>query len=448
MTFRKFDILLILQLVIIAVTNFIIAWMILQEHLRVSILYFSIVLVIEVIVLFRFISKNNYDIFRFLESVKHRDELTKLNLQDSKKSHRELRKLLNEIADSYSRVKIEKESEHHYFLNTIKHVGVGLISFDNNGNIELINEAAEKLLKLSNPKNISQFNKAGDHFDKILQELTTGKPQLIKIKRRDEILQLSLNATSFIIKSHKVKLVSLQDIRSEIQQEEIEIWQKLIRVLTHEIMNSAGPITSLSSTLSQTFAEEFQQNEQIENTIKKQFLIGLQAIEKRSRGLAKFVETYRSLTKIPKPVFSEIELKGLLEQIALLMEEELRKENVSLKIQIQPKTFSITADEKLISQVLINIIRNAIQSFETSNNNRIVINVLKTNDDQTLIEIHDNGPGISDEVREKIFIPFFTTREDGSGIGLSLSRQIMNLHGGSINIKTNIETGTTVELML
>jgi len=446
MTFRKFDILLMLQLVIIAATSFVIAWMIVQDHLKVSVLYFSIVLVIEVIVLFRFISKNNLDIIRFLDSVKHRDELTKLNVKDSKRSHRELRKLLNEIAQSYSQVKIEKESEHYYFLNTIKHVGVGLLSFDEKGNIELINEAAERLLRMNNVKSISQFKKVTENFDRILFDLPTGKAQLIKIKRKDEILQLSLNATSFIIKDHKVKLVSLQDIRSEIQQEEIEIWQKLIRVLTHEIMNSAGPITSLSSTLSQTFHEELNQDNSIGESVKKQFLIGLQAIEKRSRGLAKFVETYRSLTKIPKPVFAEIELQGLFDQIKLLMKDEITQVNAAIDIKLQPEILSITADEKLISQVLINIIRNAIQAFDSKENNLVKINAFQTTNDQTLIEIHDNGRGISEEVLEKIFIPFFTTRENGEGIGLSLSRQIMILHGGSINIKSNPETGTIVEL--
>lgn len=446
MTFRKFDILLLLQLLLIAATNFIIAWTLLQDHLKVSVIYFSIVLVIEIVILFRFISKNNLDILRFLDSVKHRDELTKMNLNDSKKSHRELRKLLNEIAESYSQVKIEKESEHYYFLNTIKHVGIGLISFDEKGNIELINEATEKLLRLNNPKNISQFKKLDENFDQILEDIPTGKAQLIKLKRKDEILQLSLNATSFIIKDHKVKLVSLQDIRSEIQQEEIEIWQKLIRVLTHEIMNSAGPITSLSSTLSQTFVDELQQNGQIEEPIKKQFLIGLKAIEKRSRGLAKFVETYRNLTKIPKPVFTDIIFKELLEQITVLMKEELKLVSANLTIRIQPDNLTVLADEKLISQVLINIIRNALQAFESNENNKIQINAFQIENDQTLVEVHDNGKGISEEIIEKIFIPFFTTREDGSGIGLSLSRQIMILHGGSINIKSNPKTGTTVEL--
>lgn len=446
MTFRKFDVLLLLQLLLIAATNFIIAWTLLQDHLKVSVIYFSIVLVIEIVILFRFISKNNLDILRFLDSVKHRDELTKMNLNDSKKSHRELRKLLNEIAESYSQVKIEKESEHYYFLNTIKHVGIGLISFDEKGNIELINEATEKLLQLNNPKNISQFKKLDENFDQILEDIPTGKAQLIKLKRKDEILQLSLNATSFIIKDHKVKLVSLQDIRSEIQQEEIEIWQKLIRVLTHEIMNSAGPITSLSSTLSQTFVDELQQNGQIEEPIKKQFLIGLKAIEKRSRGLAKFVETYRNLTKIPKPVFTDIIFKELLEQITVLMKEELKLVSANLTIRIQPDTLTVLADEKLISQVLINIIRNALQAFESNENNKIQINAFQIENDQTLVEVHDNGKGISEEIIEKIFIPFFTTREDGSGIGLSLSRQIMILHGGSINIKSNPKTGTTVEL--
>ncbi|MCD4694673.1 MAG: hypothetical protein K8S16_00425, partial [Bacteroidales bacterium] len=398
MTFKRFDFLIIVQLLLIAVNNFVIAWTFWEEHLKISMIYFIVILVLQILFLFLCITKQNKEIIRFLESVKYRDELSKLSEKDTQKSHRELRRLLNEIAESYSQVKIEKESEHFYFLNTIKHLNVGLISYDDNGRIELINEAAEKLLEVNHPKNISQLKhleKDGLHFP----DLIPGKPRLVKIRRDDEVLQLSINMTSFCIKNHKVTLVSFQDIRSEIQQEEIEIWQKLIRVLTHEIMNSAGPITSLSATISDTFKEDIIPTK-IGEKLYDQIVIGLQAIQKRSRGLAKFVETYRSLTKLPNPLFFEISGMEFINHLNALMQEELDRENISLYTEIRPENLKLTVDEKLFTQVLINLMRNSIPALKGRENKSIQLLVEKLDNNNIVLQVKDNGWGIPKEILE------------------------------------------------
>lgn len=447
MTFKKFNFIILFQLLLIATNNFIIAWTIIQEHLTVSSLYFLIILVIQILFLFFYITKQNKEIIRFLEAVKHRDEFSKLSEKETTKSHRELRRLLNEISESYSQVKIEKESEHFYFLNTIKHVNVGLISFDENGKIELINDAMKQLLKVDHISNISVLVPIFNKTELDILNIPQGKAQLIKLKRDNEILQLSVHATSFFVKDHEVTLVSMQDIRNEIQKEEIDIWQKLIRVLTHEIMNSAGPITSLSSTITDTFKEDIKPHK-IGEKLYNQIIIGLKAIQKRSHGLAKFVETYRNLTKLPKPIFTSISGYGLLMQLQVLMQEELDLENIALYFDTDPKDIKMTVDEKMFTQVLINLLKNSIPALKGRENKTIKISISKPNDATTHLVVEDNGKGIPDEVLERIFVPFFTTREDGSGIGLSLSRQIISLHGGSLNIRSKENEGTMAEIIL
>lgn len=447
MSFKRFDLLIILQLILIGVTNFVIAWTFIQEHLKISTVYFIIILLFQVVLLFLFITRQNKEVLRFLESMKYRDELSRLTEKDTRKSHREMRRLLNEIAESYSRVKIEKESEHLYFLNTIKHLNVGLISFDDQGRVELVNEAAEKLLKISRLKHISQLEKNNGEMGLSLDELKPGQPRLIKVKQEDGILQLSIHATRFFIKDHKITLVSIQDIRNEIQQEEIAIWQKLIRVLTHEIMNSAGPITSLSATLTDTFREEVKPHK-IGEKVYDQVLIGLQAIQKRSRGLAKFVETYRNLTRLPEPVFSRVTGKELLEHLQVLMKEELEQETIAFYMEIEPPDLQLTIDEKMITQVLINLVKNAIEALKGRPDKSVHVSMHELPNDRISLTVEDNGCGIPGEVMERVFVPFFTTREDGSGIGLSLSRQIISLHGGSINLRSRMNEGTKVELSL
>ena len=446
MSFKKFDLLVILQLLLITLTNFVIAWSIIQEHLRVSTVYFTILLILQIIFLSSFLTRQNKEVLRFLESMKHRDDLTRLTEKSPHSQQRELRRLLNEIAESYSKVKIEKESEHQYFLNAIRHLNIGLISYDESGRIEIANEAAEKLLKISRLKHISQIHLPGSNGITVT-ELVPGKPKLVKQRHEDGILRLSLHTTSFTIKDRKITLLTIQDIRNEIQQEEIEIWQKLIRVLTHEIMNSAGPITSLSATLTDTFREEIKPHAIGEKTW-DQVLIGLQAIQKRSRGLARFVETYRNLTKLPKPVFTAVNGSELLQHLYMLMKEELERERIALYTDVEPEDLMLTIDEKMFTQVLINLARNSIEALRGRPDKSIRIRMMEIDNGRISLVMEDNGIGIPEEVMERIFVPFFTTRENGSGIGLSLSRQIMSLHEGTINVWSKEGEGTRVELLL
>ena len=269
---------------------------------------------------------------------------------------------------------------------------------------------------------------------------------MIKVVSDDEILKLSIRKTVFKIQDNTVNLVSLQNIRTELEEEEIEVWKKLISVLTHEIMNSVAPIKSLTNTMIKTFEKNRFSEEQNEVKYIEDTLLALKAIQKRSNGLMSFVEIYRSLTKVPKPVFHEIEMISLLHEITILMDSELQSSNIVISTEVKPENLKLTADEKLITQVIINLIKNSVESINNKTNGKIQIEAFWSSQTEPIIQVTDNGTGISADLIEKVFIPFFTTKEHGSGIGLSLSRQIMKLHGGTISVysKPGIETVFTL----
>jgi len=437
---------ILLQLILLGATAFISAWAFLQDHLRISGFYFLILFVLEIIGLYAYLTRQNRDLLSFLKGLAQREELSKLNESGTRK---EINQLMNRIAKSYSNVKIDKESEHQYLLNTVKHVNIGLLSFTESGIIELFNTALEKLLEIRAPKKVETLKRISDDLPGLLKNMKPGIPVLYKLNRNGKILHLSIHATTFKLKGSDVRLVSIQDIASEIQQEEIEIWQKLIRVLTHEIMNSAGPITSLSSTLLK-LAENLDVSDL---KTQEKLMTGLAAIEKRSNGLARFVETYRSLTRVPEPVISNVSVKGIIDQVLLFSRPEFEKYRITTEVDIRPVKMAISVDEKLIMQVLINIVKNAIEALAEGYNTdkgiekpKIKITAKNSENGRTYITIKNNGPVISAEILDKVFIPFYSTKSSGSGIGLSLSRQIMQKHGGSIGITSSWTSGTEVIL--
>jgi two-component system, NtrC family, nitrogen regulation sensor histidine kinase NtrY len=258
------------------------------------------------------------------------------------------------------------------------------------------------------------------------------------------------------MQGREIKIVTLQDIKNELDKHEMDSWQKLIKILNHEIMNSIAPITSLSSTMSGFYksGENETGPELITGKIISDTIRGLGIIEEHGKGLIKFVESYRSLTQLPKPEFTRVNIEEFFERITILANSFLDSESEryhirpAIKIKVTPSGLTMMADDKLVAQVIINVIRNSVEAFEINReDNLIAINAFKDPDGRIIMTIQDNGPGMDSDVLEKIFIPFFTTKESGTGIGLSLSKQIMRLHNGNITCDSSPGNGTTVSLI-
>jgi signal transduction histidine kinase len=276
-----------------------------------------------------------------------------------------------------------------------------------------------------------------------VREIKAGQTRLLKVKIGNELLQLSLHAAEFKLNDEYFKLISFQNIRSELDMREMEAWQKLIRVMTHEIMNSISPITSLSSTLHHVVKEQKETPSRASLDTLDQ---GLEAIKIRSEGLSNFTEIYRRLTRIPTPSFRPTDLKALLQRVALLLETDLKTNGVSFEIHASERQALL--DPELMEQVFINLIRNAIDASAGTKDATITVHVVPQTDGRTLISIQDNGSGIEPEILENIFVPFFTTKKNGSGIGLALTKQIIHLHHAEIKVSSVSGEGATFMIYL
>jgi signal transduction histidine kinase len=280
-----------------------------------------------------------------------------------------------------------------------------------------------------------------------LFELAPGGNDLVKLQQGDDLLQLSIYATGFVLHQQQLMLVAMQNIQNELEEEEMKSWQNLIRVLTHEIMNSITPIASLSSTAYGLLKDEREcevpesMNETIDDVRH-----AVNTIEKRSKGLLTFIENYRELTRIPKPEFKMVKIKDLFERVDHLMKDQFEANSINFYMKIDPQSLEITADPALIEQVLINLCNNALEAVNGVTRPRIELKAGTDGLGNPVIKVTDNGKGITEEVAEKIFIPFFTTKQQGSGIGLSLSRQIMRQHKGTLSVSSTLGQETVFSL--
>jgi len=316
------------------------------------------------------------------------------------------------------------------------------------GYIEIINNTALSLLGLPHISHIDLLKQKNIQLYELMMQVKPGQTKTIKVLCGTELRLLSLRVSNLKFGEKKYRLFSLHDIKTELEENELDSWQKLIRVMTHEIMNSIGPITSLSNILNNIYLKEgkpISVNEitekQIANTIH-----GLDVIEQTGKGLMHFVEDYRKLTKIPKPVFKTIQIMLWLKSVELLMKNRFDEEGIEFKILHKEIRKELIGDEKLLSQVVINLLNNSIDALKNSEKKKINITVTEGATGKIKLSVTDNGSGIAPEEIEKIFIPFYTTRENGSGIGLSLSRQIMRLHKGSITAFSQVGVQTTIVL--
>lgn len=335
-----------------------------------------------------------------------------------------------------------REEEFLFLKNIVQHAGTGLMAFHSNGDIQIINTAAKKLLKVKELSNIEQLGSTVPPLLESMKRLKTGGRDLVRTDIEGNILQLSVYAIQLNLHGEEVKLISLQNIQSELEEKEMEAWQNLVRVLTHEIMNSVTPISSLANTVSEDLEEKRNKPDSLCSEDLEDYLMSIGTIRKRSEGLIRFVKDFRNLTQIPNPQLHRVNVKELLDEVVILHKKEWENNNVEVEMTVERDGMHILMDKDLIEQVLINLIKNAFHALEEVEDGKITLRAGYEKDKHPFISVLDNGSGIDDEALEKIFIPFYTTRKTGSGIGLSLSRQIMRKHRGTLNVRTWKEGGT------
>jgi len=432
MAFKNFRIVIVFRILMLTMTLFALVHFIYSASLT-AIIVSSILVIYQIWTLFRYVDGTNLKLAAFLSAIQYSDFSQTFNLHDKGLSFRELSDALNNVQARFQKIRTEQEEQYRYLQTIIQHIGVGLLVIKNNGQIHLANNASKRLLGAFRLKMIDDLLKIDENLPKTLMEMDRGSRQIYKIIRDEEIQTLLFYATDFIVNDQPFRLVTVQNIQSELDEKEMEAWQNLIRILTHEIMNSITPIISLSATAKKILCSDalIQSVNTNEQELLQDAQDSLITIEKRGQGLLAFVENYRKLTRIPKPEIERIAVESLFSRLLALFEHDL-KSHLKITVNIHPENFQIFADQTQIEQVLINLFKNACEAVTDIEHPEIILQAFLDPFGRPTIEVKNNGVPIPAETVEKIFIPFFTTKPKGSGIGLSLSRQIMRQHGGAL----------------
>lgn len=454
MNFRDFRLNVIARVVGLTFCIFILMYLVQQDGSRtVTMLTVGAIITFQVVTLINLLENTNKEVIDFLSSIRYDDFSHAYKLSGKGGSFDELNREFNNVLQKFKQVRSEKEADYQYLRNIIHHIGIGILSFNKEGNVQIMNTTAKRLLKVNRLRNIRKLEGFSEELVEQLMKLRTGTKALVRIRSNGEVIQLAIYAIELYLKGEEFKLVTIQNIHSELEEKEMEAWNNLIKVLTHEIMNSVTPISSLSEVLEGEI--EYLQ-EQEGDTVPKEDLedvqMAIQTIKRRSAGLIRFVSDFRNLTRLPEPTLDYVSVADLFSHIETLMSQEFEKHNIVFSKHLNPTDMIITADQQLIEQVLINLIKNAIEALkEFDEDGRdfksiSLIGSLQEQGDRPILTVRDNGPGIDKDAIERIFIPFFTTKQSGSGIGLSLSRQIMRQHKGTLTAKSEENKGTEFSL--
>ncbi len=398
---------------------------------------FAILVIYQTLVLIKFINRTNQELTQFIDAVQYRDFSLLFNEKNAPLSVKSLRKAFNTVNSTFKILATERETQYLYLQKLLEIVDTGILSYNKNGEIKWINESLKKMLDLPYMKTIHSLEKRNPALFEAIMSLKIADNSLFKLNGK----QILLAKTSFIENGEISELIAFQNVNAALDEAETQAWQKLLRVMTHEIMNSVAPIASLADTLQNRLKHnDKNQLEDLEQ--------GMEVIKKRSEGLLRFAKIYRSFSKITEASFANIYIRDLFSNLETLMMAAINEKGINFEVVLKDPHIQINADFGLIEQVLINLIINAIDAVKEEKSPKITLCANGLGNGKTAIEVTDNGAGIDSDMQEQIFIPFFTTKKNGSGIGLSLSRQIMTLHKGSISVVSSAGNGTTFKLEL
>ena len=397
---------------------------------------FGSILILEVYLLFKLMDKNSRMLKQYIWAIRYSDFQVGKSVMETELNTipEELTDALNEAILHYKKNLQQKESQLQYFQALADHIDLSVLVFSKTGEIEWMNLAAHYQTGLQMPRTIDDLQAFHPELPARLRTLRPGDISILQVVRGEECYQLALSGMTFVVLNKTLTVVSMKNIRTVLENKETEAWQKLIRVLTHEIMNSMTPIVSLS----QLIQEHFRSEKVLTIDDQADMQQAIDTIQRRSNGLLLFVENYRKVTGIPTPVLRLVSVSELLRNTFQLM----KTGTGGLTLLPAPAHLQIIADKEQIEQVLINLIKNAREAMPEHSEPSIELSAGMNADGHTYIQVNDNGPGIPAEVLERIFIPFFTTKPAGSGIGLSLSRQIMHMHKGSLTATSGVGKGS------
>ncbi|WP_299991825.1 ATP-binding protein [uncultured Pontibacter sp.] len=447
MGFKNLEWALIARVMILLLTLSVPAFVIVKGWSE-ALVFWLPVFILQVVDLLRFLRKTQTEFNQFIESVHYRDFSRHFDERHAYTQLQPLRKGFNEINSTFKTITLEKETQYHNLQKVMELVETGILSYNmDNGEVVLMNESLRKLLHVPFMKTIHYLSKRDKELYESILALEPGHTRIATAHTshfEKNTTKVLLSATALQNEGSRYKLVAFQNVNEALDETESQAWQKLLNVLTHEIMNSVAPISSLADTLKNRLQET--QSTGITAEDLEDLEVGISTIKQRSEGLLRFAETYRNLNKITKLNLDTVYVKDLFANLQRLMLPTLAQKGIQLETNLANPYITLHADPTLLDQVLINLLVNAMEAVKTVEDPQITLAAYTSPDEKTVIKVMDNGIGMSQEVQEKIFIPFFSTRKQGSGIGLSLCKQIVLLHRGTIQVQSAPGEGTTFML--
>ena len=401
----------------------------------------GVLIIVAVWDLVRHLNKTNRNLNEFLVSLQQSGYSTRFPESGS-----EIHRTFNAIIEEFQKLGAEKESQLQ-FLNTLtENLRVGLMCFNPKGDLVWMNPEARRYIGRPLLRDMEDLRKSNRALHDEIVGMMPGQTLLMKWQSVEKQEELSIHYKSIIIQKETLDIFLIQNVQVEMDAKEVEAWQKLTRVMRHEIMNSMTPIVSLTEAVNQVLNRNRSWTEENKEEY-EDVLESLDAVESRSKQLLKFVNAYKDFATTPQIVKEEFEVAGLLDELQSLMHQELDNRNVSMNVAAKPPGLRLNGDKKLLSGILINLVKNSLEAM-TDEAGKITISARSYENGQVRLVVEDDGQGIPQDLQDKVFVPFFTTKEGGSGIGLSLSRQLIHLHGGSITVESQPGVGTRFEIFL
>src|SRR5258705_3217415 len=431
MTNKKFEWRIILRVLLLFATLTITAFILVKTQ-WVYLLLSVPVIIYQLIEFTRFQKKAHTELEQFVESVHYRDFSRYFDVKHAPVDIQPLRKGFNEINSTFKIISKEKETQYQYLQKILELVDTGILSYEEkSGMVVWMNESLKRMLQLPYLKTIYSLIKRDETLANDIIALKPGESKIATAHLERTSFKILLSATAFQTEGKVFKLIAFQNVNEALDETESKAWQKLLSVLTHEIMNSVAPISSLAETLKNRLQQSVGSLNNDSGSV-DDLEIGIETIKRRSEGLLKFAETYRNLNKITTLNLKKIYVRDIFENLLRLMQPTLEQKNIEFETILKDTDLVLEADADLLEQILINLVVNAIEAVKDNTKPRIVLSAYLSATHKTVIKIADNGTGMPDELLEKIFIPFFSTKKSGSGIGLSFCKKIMRLHKGNI----------------
>lgn len=443
MVYKSFWINCLARILLLIVNLYLFFFLIFKTQYVATTLIIGILPLFQVVYLFRYVSQTNRLLATAFESIKYDNFSEQLNTQLSDTSFKPLCRELNRIMAKFQKNRLEKEQQFQYFNAVVHQTGTGLISIRESGRINLINRAARMMLNIPPVTHIRQLESENKAFVELLNRMQTNEKALFDVADTGGASQLAVYTSEVRSKGDYYRLITIQNIQNELEEKEMEAWKNLIRVLSHEIMNSITPIASLAATANLLVKEGAATKPEDSRDLRQ----ALSTIEKRSQGLMQFVKNYRRFAQVPAPNLQILSVEDLFKRIDNLIRSKLQGHAIAFEFGVMPENLQIKADANLIEQVLLNLMTNAIEAVQDVTSPVIHLKAMTDEASRVIIQVVDNGCGIEQAALSKVFIPFFTTKSEGSGIGLSLSRQIMRMHGATIRIESRPGRETVLSLI-